>query len=84
MVTRRRGLKVRATIVPTTEHEGRVTHANPLRGVNVGWDGSDRARRRSEAAIVVLLAGPAAQPLRLNPALALLARPIMSARPTQR
>jgi hypothetical protein len=57
-----RGIKVTsATVVPAGRFLGQVTHVNPLRGVRLDCDGSDRARRRAEADIVVLLAGPAAQ-----------------------
>jgi hypothetical protein len=56
------GLEIHsATIVPTPSLDGCVTHANPLYGVRLDYDGSDEARLRAEAAIVVLLAGPAAQ-----------------------
>jgi hypothetical protein len=51
----------RATIVPASDLRGHVTHANPLRGVHLDYDGSNRARLRAEAAIIVSLAGPAAQ-----------------------
>jgi hypothetical protein len=50
----RRGLKVHsATIVPSADFLGNIQHANPLRGIHLDWDGSARARRRAEAAIVV-------------------------------
>ena len=56
------GLEIHsATIVPTPRLDGCVTHANPLYGVHLDCDGSDEARLRAEAAIIVLLAGPAAQ-----------------------
>ena len=57
-----RRLKIHsATIAPTSEFEGQVRHASPLRGIRLDCDGSDRARLRAESAIVVLLAGPEAQ-----------------------
>jgi hypothetical protein len=56
------GLKVHsATIVPAPGIHGGVEHANPLRGIHLDYDGSDRARRRAEIAIIVCLAGPVAQ-----------------------
>ena len=56
------GLKIhRATIVPTPGKHGSVKHVSPLRGIHLDYDGSDRARLRAEADIVVCLAGPAAQ-----------------------
>jgi hypothetical protein len=56
------GLKIHgATIVPARDRPGHVTHANPLYGVHLDYDGPDEARLRAEADIVVLLAGPAAQ-----------------------
>ena len=55
-------LKVHSvTIVPTPEFRGRIWHANPLRGIHLDYDGSDRARLRAEAGIIVCLAGPEAQ-----------------------
>jgi hypothetical protein len=57
-----RGIKVTsATIVPARDFLGQVTNVSPLRGVRLDCDGSNRARLRAEAVIVVLLAGPAAQ-----------------------
>ena len=64
---RRRGLKVHSvTIVPTPEFRGHIWHANPLRGIHLDYDGSDRARLRAEVGIIVCLAGPEAQ-RRFNP-----------------
>lgn len=55
-------LKVRsATIVPTIGTSGEVASASPLRGIHLDHDGSDRAHQRAETAIIVYLAGPAAQ-----------------------
>jgi ATP-dependent Zn protease len=51
----------RATIVPAEDFYGLVDHESPLRGVRLGIDGSDRARLKAEKAILILLAGPAAQ-----------------------
>jgi hypothetical protein len=50
-----------ATIIPTRDSHGSVVHANPLRGINMEIDGSDRARLRVERAIKICLAGPLAQ-----------------------
>jgi ATP-dependent Zn protease len=62
VIARSLGLKVHsATIVPAPGIDGKVEHANPLRGIHLDYDGSDRARRRAEIAIIVCLAGPAAQ-----------------------
>jgi len=62
VIARSLGLKIHsATIVPVTGIHGRVEHANPLRGIHLDYDGSDRAHRRAETAIIVCLAGPAAQ-----------------------
>jgi hypothetical protein len=58
----RHGLKVHSvTIVPTPEFRGHIWHANPLRGIHLDYDGSDRARLRAEVGIIVCLAGPEAQ-----------------------
>ena len=51
----------RATIITTGDEAGSVTGENPLRGINLENDGSDRARIRAEKAILISLAGPAAQ-----------------------
>ena len=57
-----RGIKVKsATIIPARDFLGQVMHPGLLRSVHLDYDGSDRARLRAEAAIVVFLAGPAAQ-----------------------
>jgi hypothetical protein len=45
---------------------GCVEHVSPLEGIRLDIDGSDRARIRAEKAIIVALAGPAAQ-RRYNP-----------------
>ena len=47
-----------ATIVPTIDASGQVEYANPLRGINLELDNSNRARLRSELLMMVLLAGP--------------------------
>ena len=60
VVAWRRGLKVHsATIVPTKDYSGMVRRGSL--GVRLDIDGSNRARLRAESAIVVCLAGPAAQ-----------------------
>jgi hypothetical protein len=50
-----------ATIVPSSEFNGRVLHRNPLRHIRLDFDGSDRTRLRAERVIMILLAGPLAQ-----------------------
>jgi hypothetical protein len=57
------GLKIRGvTIVPSQGTLGQTTHARkPLNGIKIEYDNSARARARAEDAIVVLLAGPAAE-----------------------
>jgi hypothetical protein len=45
----------------TPVFRGRIWHANPLRGIRLDYGGSDRARLRAEAGIIVCLAGPEAQ-----------------------
>jgi hypothetical protein len=63
----RLGIKIRrATIIPTTDCTGEVEHDNPLRGIHLDVDGSDRARLRAEKLIILALAGPEAQ-RRFNP-----------------
>jgi hypothetical protein len=52
--------------LPAAEYSGRFEHVSPLRGVHLDIDGSNRARMKAEAAIIVSLAGPAAQ-RRYNP-----------------
>ncbi len=60
-------LKVHSgTIVPAPDYSGQVKHESPLRRTRLDIDGSDRARMRAESAIIVSLAGPAAQK-RFNP-----------------
>jgi hypothetical protein len=55
-------VKIRsATIVPAEDFYGLVEHESPLRGVRLGIGGSDRARLKAEKAILIWLAGPAAQ-----------------------
>ena len=62
VVAWKHGLKVhRVTIVPTPGFRGHIWHANPLRGIHLDYDGSDRARLRAEVGIIVCLAGPEAQ-----------------------
>jgi hypothetical protein len=56
----------RATIVPDLDAHGSVEHSNPLRGISLDLDGSDRARLRAERLAVICLAGPEAQ-RRYNP-----------------
>ena len=56
------GLPVhRVSIRPEGDAKGIVSHSNPLARIRLDIDGSDRARMRAEAAILVCLAGPAAQ-----------------------
>ncbi len=63
----RHRMKLRsATIIPASDYSGVVEHQNPLRGIRLDYDGSDRARMRAESAIIISLAGPAAQK-RFNP-----------------
>lgn len=45
---------------------GRMTHTNPLRGIDVEWDDSPQIRSRTESLIRICLAGPIAQK-RFNP-----------------
>jgi hypothetical protein len=49
------------TIVPSEDAHGVVRHQDPLRGVRLDIDGSDRARLRTERAIMICFAGPLAQ-----------------------
>ena len=49
------------SIVPDHKSSGRIIHANPLRGIHLDMDNSNRARIRAESAIRVALAGPIAQ-----------------------
>jgi len=51
----------RITVAPTTDTSGHVVYSNPLRGISLEWDDSDRARMRIERAIKVCLAGLTAQ-----------------------
>jgi ATP-dependent Zn protease len=56
------GIPVRkATIIPKRDESGHVLYVSPLRGVKLDCDGSDRARLRAESAIIIFLAGRAAQ-----------------------
>jgi hypothetical protein len=50
-----------ATIIPTREDHGWVKYPNPLRGIQLDIDGSDKARLRAERLIKICLAGPLAQ-----------------------
>ena len=62
VMVRYEGFSLRsATVIPAADYAGRVTHQNPLRGIHLDSDGSDRARLRAERAIRILLAGPLAQ-----------------------
>ena len=62
VAARDRGFRLhRATIVPSGDYAGIVEHSNPLRGIDLGSDRSPLARLRAEDAIIVHLAGPAAQ-----------------------
>jgi hypothetical protein len=49
------------TIAASTEAQGKLSFANPLRGIDLRWDSSDRARMKAEKLIVASLAGPFAQ-----------------------
>lgn len=56
------GLPVyRVSIQPEGDAKGVVSHRNPLARVRLDLDGSDKARMKAEAAIIVCLAGPASQ-----------------------
>jgi len=58
----RSGFRIRrATIIPAGDVAGLVEHDSPLKGVPLDTDVSEIARCRTEKAIVVCLAGPAAQ-----------------------
>jgi hypothetical protein len=58
----RHGVKIkRATIVPAGDYHGAMDHENPLKGLRLDIDGTDRANLRVEKAIRIYLAGPAAQ-----------------------
>jgi hypothetical protein len=60
----RLGLKIRrATLERSEGSRARIEHDNPLKGINLEIDDSDRARLKAEKNIVVALAGPAAQRL---------------------
>jgi len=49
------------SIVQDLDTAGRMVYRSPLAGIRLDFDGSDRARLRAESAIIVALAGPAAQ-----------------------
>jgi hypothetical protein len=49
------------TIAPSSDYDGQAVHDNPLHGIRLEFDGSDRARLRGEKAIKICLAGPLAQ-----------------------
>jgi hypothetical protein len=51
----------KVTIIPGDGYSGGFEHASPLRGIQLDIHGSDRARMKAETAIIVSLAGPAAQ-----------------------
>lgn len=56
------GVRLRsATVIPSEGSHGTLKHDNPLRGINLEFDGSDRARLKAEKGIIIALAGPAAQ-----------------------
>ena len=58
----RSGFRIRrATIIPADDVAGLVEHDSPLKGVRLETGVSEIARVRTEKAIVVCLAGPAAQ-----------------------
>ena len=50
-----------ATIVPEGTMLGSVSHADPLKGINIEYDNTPRATRRGEKAALVCLSGPAAE-----------------------
>jgi hypothetical protein len=61
------GVKVRnATIIPTHDYQGKVEHANVLRGINLDINNSARGDRRIKKLVVICLAGIEAQ-RRYNP-----------------
>jgi hypothetical protein len=50
------------TIVPTADYSGAMKHAaDPLRGIRLDLDNSDRAHARAEKLIMICQAGPIAQ-----------------------
>ena len=57
------GVRMRhATILPTLDADGHVVQENdPLRGIQLDFDGSDRARIKAEKLVQMLLAGHEAQ-----------------------
>ena len=62
VVAWREGIKVTAvSIEPDETSNGRVSHRNPLAGIQLESDGSTRARLRVESLIRVLFAGAVAQ-----------------------
>jgi len=62
VVAWREGIRVNSiSIVPEKDSQGHTSHANPLRGLNLEWDDSDKVRFRMERAIMVCLAGPLSQ-----------------------
>ena len=54
------------SIEPIEDSAGHFQHANPLQGIQLDVDGSDRARLRVERLVKVCFAGPIAQ-RRFNP-----------------
>ena len=51
----------RISIRPDGDAKGFVQHRSPLAGIRLDIDNSDRARLKAEKAILICLAGPAAQ-----------------------
>ena len=50
-----------ATIVPEGDAVGKITHADPLKGIDLSYDTSTRGRLRIESLVKVCCAGPIAQ-----------------------
>jgi hypothetical protein len=62
VVTHALGYKPKSvTIVPTRDAHGIMHYPNPLRGIQLDIDGSDRARLLAEQVIKICYAGPLAQ-----------------------
>lgn len=56
------GIKIESiSIIPSAEDDGRIVHANPLHGIKIECEGSDRGRLPAERLATVRLAGPIAQ-----------------------
>lgn len=56
------GVRVRTTTIEAQgDTSGQVEHTNPIHGIRIDFDKSDRTRLRVERLIIVCLAGPSAQ-----------------------